>query len=136
MSVNPLLEFAVGSFADYETACNGGCDCALVAHADRPAVTMGVLLVALTAVGGATSGMTASSIKRVAWMPDSSWRLCDGYGWEWSARLAAESCKWGPLAILVWNAGARRSWAILTPVSVGASQYRRFSVRWRLRRHA
>ena len=99
-------------------------------------VAMGVLLVAVTAVGGATSGMTASSIKRVAWMPDSSWRLCDGYGWEWSARLAAESRKWGPLAILVWNAGARRSWAILTPVSVGASQYRRFSVRWRLRRHA
>jgi hypothetical protein len=94
------------------------------------------LFAGLTAVVGATPGLTASSVKRVAWMPNDSWRLCDGYGWEWSARLAAGSRKWGPLAILVWNAGTRRWWAIITPATVGVTQYRRFSVRWRLRRHA
>jgi hypothetical protein len=106
---------------------------------DRPAWTIvaeTLLLVELSAVRGATPGMTASSVKRLAWMPDGSWRLCDGYGWQWSARLAAGSRKWGPVAILVWNDGTRRSWAILTPAAVGPTQYRRFSVRWHLRRHA
>jgi hypothetical protein len=106
---------------------------------DRPAWTIveeTLLLVGLSAVRGATPGMTASSVKRLAWMPDGSWRLCDGYGWQWSARLAAGSRKWGPVAILMWNDGTRRSWAILTPAAVGPTQYRRFSVRWHLRRHA
>jgi hypothetical protein len=105
---------------------------------DRPAWTLlagSLLLAGLTAVPGATPGMTASSVRRLAWMADGSWRLCDGYGWEWPARLAG-GCKWGPVAILVWNDGARRSWAILTPAAVGPTQYRRFSVRWHLRRHA
>jgi hypothetical protein len=107
--------------------------------ADRQAwriLSAASLLAGLTAVVTATPGLTASSVNHVAWMPDGSWRLCDGYGWEWSAGLAAGSRKWGPLAILVWNAGARRWWAILTPATVGVTQYRRFSVRWRLRRHA
>jgi hypothetical protein len=106
---------------------------------DRPAWTILAetsLLVGLSALRGATPGMTASSVKRLAWMPDGSWRLCDAYGWQWSARLAAGSRKWGSVAILVWNDGTRRSWAILTPDAVGPTQYRRFSVRWHLRRHA
>ncbi|HJS22247.1 MAG TPA: hypothetical protein VJ764_06285 [Steroidobacteraceae bacterium] len=93
-------------------------------------------VVGLPELSGLTPGLSARSVRRVTWMADGTWRLCDGFGWEWSAMLVGGSHRWGPIAIVAWSAGERRWWAILAPATVGASQYRRFSVRWRLQRHA
>jgi hypothetical protein len=94
------------------------------------------LLVGLPALLSLTPGLTPRAIRRVVWLADGTWRLYDGYGWESSARLTKSSQLWGPIAILAWNVGQRRCWAVLSPTIVGASQYRRFCVRWRLQRHA
>jgi hypothetical protein len=94
------------------------------------------LLTGLPAILRLTPGLFPRSVHRITWMADGSWRLCDGCGWQWPAALTLGGRKWGSLTVLAWSAGRRRWWAILTPGTVGASQYRRFSVRWRLQRHA
>jgi hypothetical protein len=94
------------------------------------------LLAGVPAILRLTPGLFPRSVRRIIWMADGSWRLCDGYGWEWPAELMTGSRKWGPVTVLAWSAG-RQCWrAVLTPGTVGASQYRHFSVRWRLQRHA
>lgn len=83
-----------------------------------------------------TPGLFPRSVRRITWMADGSWRLGDGYGWEWPAQLMAGSRQWGPVTLLAWSA-ERQCWRVLlTPGTVGTSQYRHFSVRWRLQRHA
>ena len=107
---------------------------------DPPRVWMtlavAALLMGITALFKLAAGLFPGSVKRITWSADGTWRLRDGYGWEWSAGLAKASRRWGPLTVLVWRAGLCRWWVILTPVTVGAARYRRLSVRWRLQRHA
>ena len=94
------------------------------------------LLAGVPAILRLTPGLFPRSVRRIIWLADGSWRLCDGYGWEWPAELLAGSRKWGPVTVLAWSTGRQCWWAVLTPGTVGGSQYRRFSVRWRLQRHA
>jgi hypothetical protein len=100
------------------------------------AVTVVVLVLWLSAFAGLLPGIYPGAVRRLTWTSEGTWRLCDGYGWEWVARLEAGSQHWGPVSILTWSAGSRRWWAILTPATVGTRQYRRLTVRWRLQRHA
>lgn len=94
------------------------------------------LILGFSAACRLASGIFPAALRRIAWAADGTWWLCDGTGREWAATLAEGSRRWGPVTILVWSRGARRWWAILTPVTVGVGPYRRLSARWRLRQHA
>ncbi len=91
---------------------------------------------AVFAMSQVISGVAPTAVSRIVWSGDGAWRLRDGRGREWSATLASGSRRWGPLTLLVWQEGMRHWWAILTPATVGADQYRRLSVRLRLGQHA
>lgn len=94
------------------------------------------LCLGFTAIFKLASGAFPASLRRITWASDGTWLLRDGHGREWAAALGRSSRHCGPVTILVWSAGLRRWWVVLTPLSVDASQYRRLSVRWRLQRHA
>jgi hypothetical protein len=81
---------------------------------------------------GLVPGVDSKALRRISWCADGTWRLTDGCGREWSVALARSSRSWGALTILVFCAGWRRWWAVLTPDTVGADAYRRLSIRWRL----
>ncbi len=99
-------------------------------------VTATFFCLACTALWTLASGALATSLWRIVWASDGTWHLFDGSGREWSAALVRSSRHWGLVTLLVWSAGQERWWVILTPVTVGAGQYRRLSVRWQLQRHA
>jgi hypothetical protein len=99
-------------------------------------LTVVALLLWLTAFGNLLPGICSGAVQRITWTGEGTWRLCDGYGWEWSAQLVRGSQQWGPVTVLVWRTGAGRWWAVVTPATVGMRQYRRLTVRWRLQRHA
>ena len=95
-----------------------------------------VLALALFPIGRLACGSVAAALTRIVWRADGTWSLRDGHGWDRSAVLAAGSRRWGHVTLLVWRGESRRSWAILTPFTVGSQPYRRLCVRLKLRRHA
>ncbi len=105
-------------------------------HRLRGAVTVAVVAAAWFGLSQVAAGVAPAAVTRAVWLADGAWRLRDRRGREWAATLGSVSRQWGPVAVLVWRAGTRRWWAILTPATLGTDQYRRLSVRLRLGRHA
>ena len=71
-------------------------------------------------------GRGPHAVRRIEWAGGTDWRLTDGHGRLWPARLHPSSAGFGPWLLLVWSAPGRRRGRWRGLIDASASDPRAF----------